>query len=79
MYGNNWSIIKWDIMGRGNKADLWQPSFLGQKVVVLSSTPDFWDLAKTNCNLLCAILWMRCYRLGFIATDLTKHFENRRG
>lgn len=27
---------------------LWQPSFLGQKVVVLSSTPGFWDLDQTK-------------------------------
>lgn len=36
------------LQGGANEDDLWQPTFLGQKVVVLSSTPGFWDQAKTN-------------------------------
>lgn len=32
-----------------------------------------------HCTRFCATLWMRCWRFGFIATDLTKCFENRWG
>lgn len=46
-----------DFTGGCNEDNLWQPWFLGQIVVVLSSTPGFWDLAKTNSAIYCVLFF----------------------